>query len=79
MRFGAEYSYNNRFFLRAGYHYLHPDKGNLQYFTAGAGFKMNVFSIDASYLVSTVQSNPLDQTLRFTIAFDFDGIRELLK
>ncbi len=40
---------------------------------------MNVFSIDASYLVSTVQSNPLDQTLRFTIAFDFDGIRELLK
>lgn len=76
---GAEYSYNNRFFLRAGYHYLHPDKGNLQYFTAGAGFKMNVFSIDASYLVSTVQSNPLDQTLRFTIAFDFDGIRELLK
>ena len=79
LRFGAEYSYNNRFFLRAGYHYLHPDKGNLQYFTAGAGFKMNVFSIDASYLVSTVQSNPLDQTLRFTIAFDFDGIRELLK
>ena len=79
LRLGAEYSYNNRFFLRAGYHYLHPDKGNLQYFTAGAGFKMNVFSIDASYLVSTVQSNPLDQTLRFTIAFDFDGIRELLK
>lgn len=76
---GAEYSYNNLFFLRAGYHYQHPTKGNLQYFTAGAGFKMSVFSIDASYLVSTVQSNPLDQTLRFTIGFDFDGIRALLK
>lgn len=79
LKLGAEYSYNNSFFLRAGYHYLHPYKGNLQYFTAGAGFKMNVFSIDASYLISTVQSNPLDQTLRFTISFDFDGIRELLK
>lgn len=76
---GAEYSYDNRFFVRAGYHYQHPDKGNLSYFTAGAGFKMNVFRVDASYLVSTVQNNPLDQTLRFTLAFDMDGISNLLK
>ena len=76
---GAEYSYNNRFFLRAGYHYLSPYKGNLQYFTAGVGFKMSVFAIDASYLLSTVQSNPLDQTLRFSLSFDMDGIRNLLK
>lgn len=76
---GAEYSYNNSFFLRAGYHYIHPDKGNLQYFTAGAGFKMSVFSIDASYLFSTVQSNPLDQTLRISISFDMDGLRHLLQ
>ncbi|MBB6276105.1 type IX secretion system outer membrane channel protein PorV [Porphyromonas circumdentaria] len=76
---GGEYSYNNRFFLRAGYHYQSPNKGNLQYFTLGAGFKMNVFSIDASYLLSTVQSNPLDQTLRFTLSFDMDGIRNLLR
>ena len=64
---GAEYSYNNRFFLRAGYQYQHPNKGNLQYFTAGAGFKMSVFSLDASYLISAVPSNPLDQTLRFSL------------
>lgn len=75
--FGAEYSYDNKFFVRAGYSYLHPTKGNLQYFTAGAGFKMNIFRIDASYLMSTIQSNPLDQTLRFTLAFDMDGLRSL--
>ena len=76
---GAEYSYNNRFFLRAGYQYQHPNKGNLQYFTAGAGFKMSVFSLDASYLISAVPSNPLDQTLRFSLSFDMDGIRNLLR
>lgn len=76
---GAEYSYNNRFFLRVGYQYQHPNKGNLQYFTAGAGFKMSVFSLDASYLISAVPSNPLDQTLRFSLSFDMDGIRNLLR
>ena len=76
---GAEYSYNNRFFLRAGYQYQHPNKGNLQYFTAGAGFKMSVFSLDAPYLISAVPSNPLDQTLRFSLSFDMDGIRNLLR
>ena len=75
---GLEYAYNNQFFLRAGYHYEHPNKGNRQYYTVGAGFKMNVFSLDASYVISTAQSNPLDQTLRFSLAFDMDGIGDLL-
>ena len=75
---GAEYCYNNKFFLRAGYHYEHPNKGNRKYWTVGAGFKMNVFSIDAGYIISASQSNPLDQTLRFSLAFDMDGISDLL-
>ncbi|MBR1667514.1 MAG: type IX secretion system outer membrane channel protein PorV [Bacteroidaceae bacterium] len=75
---GLEYAYNNQFFLRAGYHYEHPNKGNRTYFTVGAGFKMNVFSLDAGYVISTAQSNPLDQTLRFSLAFDMDGISDLL-
>jgi len=75
---GLEYSYNNKFFLRAGYHYEHENKGNRKYYTLGAGFKMNVFSIDAGYVISASQSNPLDQTLRFSLAFDMDGIADLL-
>ena len=75
---GLEYAYNNQFFLRAGYHYEHPNKGNRTYFTLGAGFKMSVFSLDAGYVISTAQSNPLDQTLRFSLAFDMDGIGDLL-
>ena len=75
---GLEYAYNNQFFLRAGYHYQHPNKGNLKYYTVGAGFKMNVFSLDASYVISASQSNPLDQPLRFSLAFDMDGIGDLL-
>ena len=75
---GVEYSYNNQFFLRAGYHYEHPNKGNRKYYTLGAGFKMNVFSIDAGYIISASQSNPLDQTLRFSLAFDMDGIGDIL-
>ena len=75
---GAEYSYNNQFFVRAGYHYEHPNKGNRKYFTVGAGFKMSVFAIDAGYVISTAQSNPLDQTLRLSLSFDMDGIQDLL-
>lgn len=74
---GLEYGYNDQFFLRAGYHYENEYKGNRKYVTVGAGFKMSVFSLDAAYLVSTSQSNPLDQTLRFTLSFDMDGIREM--
>lgn len=76
---GLEYNYDHRFFVRAGYSYLNPNKGNLQYFTAGAGFKMSAIRIDASYLISTVPQNPLDQTLRFSLGFDMDGIKNLFK
>lgn len=74
---GAEYNYNDQFFLRGGYHYENEYKGNRKYFTLGAGFRMNVFSLDAAYLISTAQSNPLDQTLRFTLSFDMDGIKQI--
>ncbi|MBR4242426.1 MAG: type IX secretion system outer membrane channel protein PorV [Bacteroidaceae bacterium] len=74
---GLEYNYNDRFFLRAGYHHEAANKGNRKYITAGAGFHMSIFSLDASYVFSTSQSNPLDQTMRFTLGFDLDGIRDL--
>jgi long-subunit fatty acid transport protein len=76
---GAEYSYNDQFFLRGGYYYENPNKGNRQYFSLGAGFRMSVFQLDAAYLISTVPSNPLDQTLRFSLSFDMDGIKNLFK
>ena len=76
---GAEYCYNDQFTVRAGYHHQSENKGNLKYFTVGAGFRMNVFSLDAAYVIATAKSNPLDQTLRFTLAFDMDGIKDLFK
>ncbi len=75
---GAEYAYNDQFFVRGGYYYEHENKGNRKYFTFGAGFKMNMIRLDASYLVSQSQSNPLDGTLRFSLAFDMEGIGMLL-
>ncbi|MCR5077117.1 MAG: type IX secretion system outer membrane channel protein PorV [Prevotella sp.] len=74
---GAEYTYNDKFSLRAGYHHESENKGNRKYFTVGAGFKMSVFSLDAGYVVATAKSNPLDQTLRFSLSFDMDGIKDL--
>ena len=76
---GAEYGYNDQFFVRAGYFNEHALKGNRKFFTAGAGFKMNMFQIDAAYLISVAQSNPLDQTLRLTLGFDFDGLKNLMR
>ena len=76
---GAEYVYNDKFSLRAGYHHESQSKGNRKYFTVGGGFRMNVFSLDVGYVISTAQSNPLDQTLRFTLAFDMDGIKDLFR
>ena len=75
---GMEYTYNDRFSLRAGYHHEAANKGNRKYFTAGAGFHMSIFTIDAAYVFSTSQSNPLDQTMRFTLGFDLDGIKDML-
>ena len=76
---GAEYVYHDQFSLRAGYRHQAESKGNLKYFTIGGGFRMSVFSLDVGYVISTAKSNPLDQTLRFTLAFDMDGIKDLFK
>ena len=76
---GAEYVYHDQFSLRAGYHHQAESKGNLKYFTVGGAFRMSVFSLDVGYVISTARSNPLDQTLRFTLAFDMDGIKDLFK
>ncbi|MBO6296566.1 MAG: type IX secretion system outer membrane channel protein PorV [Prevotella sp.] len=76
---GAEYVYHDQFSIRAGYHHESETKGNRKYFTVGAGFKMSVFSLDAGYVIATAKSNPLDQTLRFTLSFDMDGIKDLFK
>ncbi len=75
--FGAEYNYNDRFMLRTGYHYESPSKGNRQYFTVGGGFHMSVFTVDAAYCIATNPGNPLDQTMRFTLGFDLDGMKDL--
>ena len=76
---GAEYSYNEQFFVRGGYFYENANVGNRKYFSVGAGFRMSVFQLDAAYLVSTVPQNPLDQTLRFSLSFDMDGIKNLFR
>ena len=76
---GAEYVYNDKFSLRAGYHHESENKGNRKYFTFGAGFRMSAFSLDCGYVWATAKSNPLDQTLRFTLSFDMDGIKDLFR
>ncbi len=76
---GAEYAYNNQFFVRGGYFNENAMKGNRKYFTAGVGFKLNMFQLDAAYLISAAQSNPLDQTLRFTLGFDLNGLQNLMR
>lgn len=75
---GAEYAYNQQFFARMGYNYENAMKGGRSYFTFGAGFSLNVVKLDASYMMATAQSSPLDQTLRFTLTFDMEGLQDLL-
>lgn len=75
---GAEYAYNQQFFARMGYYYENANKGGRSYFGFGAGFSLNVVRLDASYMLATAQSSPLDQTLRFTLSFDMDGLRDLM-
>jgi hypothetical protein len=72
---GMEYWYNHLFAIRGGYFYEHPTKGNRQFFTLGAGVKYNVFGLDFAYLIPTKQKNPLANTLRFTLTFDFDAFK----
>ena len=75
---GAEYWYNKQFAIRAGYFYENVNKGNRKFFTAGAGLKMNVFALDFSYLIAA-QNNPLANTLRFSLLFDFDAFNKQRK
>ena len=74
---GAEYNYNQQFFLRGGYYHESAYKGNRQYFGLGAGFALNIVRLDAAYMIATAQSSPLDQTLRFSLTFDMDGLTNL--
>ncbi|MDE6715981.1 MAG: type IX secretion system outer membrane channel protein PorV [Muribaculaceae bacterium] len=75
---GAEYCYNHQFSLRAGYYNENALKGNRKYFGFGAGFSLNILTIDAAYMIATAQSSPLDQTLRFTLTFDMEGVKNLI-
>jgi len=73
---GLEYWYDNQFAFRAGYFYEHETKGNRKYFTLGAGLKYNVFGLDFAYLIPTDQRNPLENTLRFSLIFDFNSLKK---
>ena len=75
---GLEYSYNKQFFARFGYSYENYYKGNRNYLTAGAGFHLSIFSLDVAYCIGLSSSNPLDQTMRFTLGFDLAGIKDLV-
>ena len=75
---GLEYSYNRQFFGRVGYSHENFWKGNRRYVTVGAGFHLSIFSLDFAYCIATAPSNPLDQTMRFTLGFDLAGIKDLV-
>jgi len=69
---GVEYWYDKQFAVRAGYFHEHVQKGNRKFFTVGLGLKYNIFGMNFSYLIPTTnQRNPLDNTLRFSLLFDF--------
>ncbi len=72
---GAEYWYANQFAVRGGYFHEHETKGNRKYFSVGAGLRLNVFTIDFSYLIPVKQNNPLANTVRFTLGLDFQALR----
>ena len=75
---GIEYSYNKQFFARMGYSYENYYKGNRNYVTFGAGFHLSIVTLDVAYCVGLAASNPLDQTMRFTLGFDLYGIKDLV-
>jgi len=70
---GMEYWYANQFSVRGGYFHESKMKGGRQFFTLGVGLRYNVFGLDFSYLIPTDQQNPLSNTLRFTLTFDFNS------
>lgn len=72
---GLEYWYDKQFSLKAGMFYEHPTKGNRKYITVGAGLRYNVFGLDFAYLIPLQSRNPLENTLRFTLLFDFEAFK----
>lgn len=74
---GLEYDYDSKFRLRTGYFHENKMKGNRRYMSFGAGFKLTAFQLDVAYMLATAQNNPLDQTLRFSLAFDIDAMKNL--
>ena len=75
---GAEYSYNRQFFARLGYSHEDFIKGNRRLIQVGAGFHLSIFMLDFAYTIATAPTNPLDQTMRFTLGFDLAGIKDLV-
>jgi hypothetical protein len=73
--YGLEYWYNNQFAIRGGYFHENETKGNRKYFTAGAGFRLKGFTLDFSYLMPQTQNHPLARTLRFSLSFDLNALR----
>lgn len=73
---GFEYWYAKTFAVRAGYFNEAKTKGNRKFFTAGIGLRYNVFGLDMAYLIPITQRNPLQNTLRFTLTFDFDAFKD---
>ncbi len=73
--FGLEYWYNNRFAIRSGYFNEHATKGNRKFYTLGLSLKLNAFQLDFAYLLAK-QNNPLQNTLRFSLLFDFEGMKK---
>ena len=76
---GLEYWYQDQFAVRAGYFYEDKSNGDRQYITAGLGVKYNVFQINAAYIVpqgSGTTRNPLSNTVRFSLLFEFDKINK---
>lgn len=78
---GTEYWYADQFAIRAGYFFEHETKGGRKYFTFGSGVKYNVFELDFSYLINASKAingnNPLANTMRFTLVFDFGAMGEM--
>jgi len=70
---GMEYTYADRFSVRAGYFHEHFTKGNRRYVTMGVGLKYSRFLLDFSYLVTVTNQNPLANTIRFSLAFNLGG------
>ena len=71
---GTEYAYNDLFMVRLGTFFENKNKGNRKFGEVGVGFKYNVFAIDVSYLIAFTQHNPLENTLRFTLALNFESL-----